>query len=90
MGNAAMWMSEPVSIPDVFVSELALIEDLGDGNIRFTYSTKQKPPHDSAANDDHVIVARLVLSLPAVLTARERMTQLFGCYCGASRTRLRQ
>jgi len=86
-GNATMGilLIEPAIVPDIFVSELALIEDLGDGNIRFVYSTRQKSTHDYSGTIEHVIVARLILPLPAVFAARAEMTELFGCYCGAER-----
>lgn len=78
-------LSEPAIIQDVFASELALIEDLRDGNIRFVYATRQKSTYDYVGATDHIIVARLILPLPAVLLARAEMTKLFGCYCGAER-----
>lgn len=81
----ALLLIEPAIITDVFASELALIEDLEDGNVRFTYSTRQKSTHDRTGTIEHVIVARLILPLPAVLAARSEMTKLFGCYCGAER-----
>lgn len=76
---------EPAIVTDIFASELALIEDLEDGNIRFTYSTRQKSTYEHNGAIEHIIVARLIMPLPAVFAARADMTQLFGCYCGCGR-----
>jgi hypothetical protein len=83
-----MLLIEPAIVSDIFASELALIEDLQDGCVRFTYAARQKSTHEHNGAIEHVIVARLILPLPAVLAARAEMTQLFGCYCGANRLRL--
>lgn len=81
----ALLLIEPAIITDVFASELALIEDLGDGTYRFTYATRQQSTHDHAGTIEHVIVERLVMPLPAIFEARAKMTEHFGCYCGALR-----
>ncbi len=62
---------EPAIVPDIFVSGLADAEDLGDGNVRFTYYTNQRSFHDRSGTIEHIIVARIIIPLGALITARE-------------------
>lgn len=55
-------MSEPVIVPDVFVSGLGEVEDLGGGCYRFTFFVKQ---HMDGA-EETVIVAKLIAPTGAV------------------------
>lgn len=64
-------LSEPAIVPDTFCSGLAEVEDLGDGNVRLTYFSKQRSFNDYAGTDEHVIVARLVLPMSAIIAARK-------------------
>ena len=52
---------EPVFVPDTFVTGLHQVENLGDGNFRFTFFVKQ--------DNSRICAARLVLSLMAVAHA---------------------
>lgn len=83
---------EPAMVPDVYVSDLAQVEDLGEGNLRFTFSTRQKSMHDYAGETENVIVSRLIMPLPTLYALRQHMMTMLGtCACGAgSIKRLRQ
>lgn len=58
----AVRLSEPVIVPDVFVSGLGEVEDLGGGCFRFTFFVKQ---HIDGA-EETVIVAKLIAPMEAV------------------------
>lgn len=53
---------EPQIIPDIFVSGLGEVEDLGDGNFRFTFYCK----HHTGAKEELVVVAKLIAPRSAV------------------------
>jgi len=53
---------EPAIVPDVFCSGRFPPEDLGDGNLRFTFYVKQKT---FDGDEEHIIVARLVIPATA-------------------------
>lgn len=72
---------EPAIVPDIFVSGLADAEDLGDGNIRFTYYTRQKSFHDHSNSIEHVIVARIVVPFTALIYARKLTGERLGICC---------
>jgi hypothetical protein len=55
-------MTEPGVVPDVFVSGLGEIEDLGGGCFRFTFYAK----HHGEAGDEMVIVAKLIAPMEAI------------------------
>lgn len=59
-------LSEPAIVPEVYCSGLADAEDMGDGNFRFTFYSRQKSLHDYAGTFDLIIVARIIMPLAAV------------------------
>ena len=76
-------LSEPVVIPDTYSSGLSHIEDVGDGNLRFTFVVRQRSTY---GGDEHNIVARLVLPRSAVHLALKTTMQALGMKCcGAGR-----
>ncbi len=78
---------EPAIVPDVFASGLAEAEDLGDGNIRFTYFVKQKS-FIEIGGVEHVIVARIVMPFPALILGRRLTGQRLGICCEMIHNRL--
>jgi hypothetical protein len=72
--------TEHVCIPDTFVSGLAEVEDLGEGNYRFTFFARRKPMGYHGAVECE-IVARLILPASAVQAAM-RMTEGVMGRCG--------
>lgn len=80
-------LSEPVIIPDIFTSGLADIEDLEDGNYRFTFYTRQRSPY---GGDENIVVSRLVMPASALIPAIRRTMRVAGyACCGAGRRELR-
>lgn len=53
-------LTEPIAVPDIFVSGLARIEDLGSC-FRFTYFSNQRPLQGDAHDLERVVVARIVM-----------------------------
>lgn len=79
-------LTEPIAIQDVFASGLADAEDMGDGNIRFTFYARQKSFLDYAHETEFIIVARIILPFPAVTGALQRAMKAVGFECcGAGR-----
>lgn len=79
---AVEMLSEPVSVPDVYVSGMSHIEELGDGNLRFTFYTQHQSIH--GGGEEWVIVSRLILPTSAVHGAMKQvMTKLGYACCGA-------
>lgn len=62
-------LAEPVVIPDIFASGLARIEDIGGGNLRFTFYTTQRSTLFVDERPEHVVVERLIMPLSAVQQA---------------------
>lgn len=62
-------LAEPVVVPDVFVSGLARIEEIGGGVLRFTFFANQRSTAMPDERNEHVIVARIVMPLNAVKDA---------------------
>ena len=60
---------EPAIVPDVYVSGLAEIEDLGDGLCRCTYYVKQKSFQSETT--EYVIVARIIMPIVSILESRK-------------------
>ena len=84
-----MILSEPAIVPDVFASGLADAEDLGDGNMRFTFFARQKSMQDYAGAWELVIVARLVMPIGAVHAGMKATMQELGVSCcGAEQLRI--
>ena len=71
-------MLELFAVPDVFVSGLGSVEDMGGGNYRFTFFTSQ----------DHelVVAAKLIMSVVAVPAAM-RMTAVETDICACEGVR---
>lgn len=66
MPNGAPY-TEPIAVPDVFVTDLARIERLRGGYMRFTFYAEQESIHDRTT--ERVIVARIVMSAEVVIEA---------------------
>jgi len=83
-----MQLTEPLIVQDIFASGLADVENLGDGNWRFTFYSQQRSSYDGASTDN-VVVCRIVGSTSAALEAvRTIMLALGHRCCGAVRERL--
>ncbi len=79
-------LSEPVIVPDIYVSGLAAVEDMGDGNWRLTCYTRQRSPHGGY---DYIVASRVVTTLPAMLDGvRQVMWATGQTCCGAVRKAL--
>jgi hypothetical protein len=61
--------TELIPIKDVFVTDLYSIEDVGGGNLRFTFYAWQRSTIFRDRRREKVIVARIVMPLEAVKTA---------------------
>lgn len=61
--DPAVRMTEPVLVPDIFVSGLGEVEDLGGGCFRFVFYVKQHTPDGT---DETMIVAKLIAPMEAV------------------------
>lgn len=55
-------LSDPGMVPDIFVSGLAEIEDVGGGCFRFTFFTK----HKDRDGEEMMVAARLIAPMEAV------------------------
>lgn len=71
--NVSELLTEPIVVPDVFVTNLSAIEDLGDGNYRFTFTVFQM--------GCHVIVARLVAPMSLVINGSRASLNAVGAKC---------
>lgn len=69
---------ETFAVPDVFVSGLGNVENIGGGCYRFTFFTTQ----DISGSAEMVISARIIMSveaLPHAITMAARMTNMCAC-----------
>lgn len=57
-------ITEPMAVPDVFVSGIHSVEDIGGGCMRFTYYVNQTSVHDGSP--ERVICLRVVAPREAV------------------------
>jgi hypothetical protein len=73
----AIPLSEPIIVPDVFVTGLADVEHLGDGVFRFTFFTQQKLGDEH----EHIVVARLILASAAIYLAAKWALKAIGLRC---------
>lgn len=84
MTIAAEMLSEPIVVPDTFVSGLSHLEDLGDGNWRLVMFTKNQSPY---GGEDFVIVAKLIMPASAIIksigTTKDALH--YRCSCGVAR-----
>lgn len=76
-------LTEPIAIPDTYISGLARIEHLPGENMRFIFYTLQRPLDGPEHNLERVVVARLILSMQTVTSAAMQAlaatdTQFFG------------
>ena len=78
MLTAAELLSEPVVVPDIFVSGLSHLEDMGDGNWRLVMYSRQKSPY---GGEDFVVVAKLVAPTRAILDGVRTALMALGCKC---------
>ena len=72
--------TEPAVIQDIFASGMAFAEDLHDGNVRFTFYSRQKSTYDGIGYDN-VIVCRIVMPVSAVGTAIDLTRAEVGIGC---------
>lgn len=71
-------LSEPVVVQDTYASGLSHVEDIGDGNYRFTFYTRLRSTY---GGDENNIVARLVLPASAVHAALKTTMRELGMKC---------
>lgn len=71
-------LSEPVHVPDNYVSGLSHIEDLGDGMLRFTFYKRQMSTYGV---EEYVIADRIILSSTAVAKALKSTMNFMGWRC---------
>lgn len=67
---------EPFAVPDIHVSGIADIEDMGDGNYRFVLYTKKR--------HERIVVASLVLTEGAVMRCILQSAQAIGVSIAAA------
>ena len=60
-----MQIVENCAVPDVFVTGMADPEDLGNGNIRYTFYARRRSIHDGTSERE--IVCRLIIPANVVL-----------------------
>lgn len=81
MLNPSEMLSEPVIVPDTFVSGVSHLEDLGGGLYRLVLYARQNSPY---GGEDFVIVSRLVMPIVAIIdgiqTAKTAIA--YKCCCG--------
>lgn len=75
---AVEMLSEPVIVPDIYVSGLAAVEDMGDGNWRLTCYTRQRSIYGGY---DYVVASRVVTTLPAMLDGVRQVMMASGRRC---------
>jgi hypothetical protein len=76
-------MLELFAVPDVFVSGLGSVEDMGSGNVRFTLFSEQ----EIDGHHELVVTLRFVMSLDAVPEAMH-MTALGTHTCACQNARM--
>lgn len=79
-------LTEPVVVPDIYVSGLAAVEDMGDGNFRLTCYTRQVSIYGGY---EYVVASRVITTMPAMLDGvRQVMIASGKRCCGALSGRL--
>jgi hypothetical protein len=79
-------MLELRGVPDVFVSGLGSVEDLGGGNFRFTFFANQ----DVLGRRELVVAAKLIMSIEAVPAAMHLTgKKTHACVCENARGMVR-
>ena len=79
----AEMLSEPAIVPTVYVSGLAYIEPIGDGNFELVCYQRQPSLY---GGEDYVVVSRVVAPTSAILEGVKAVMKAMGrrC-CGAAR-----
>lgn len=72
------FLSEPFVVPDVYASGLSHIEDLLDGNYRFTLFARQA---SFLGNAEAIVVARIVMPTGAIHLGVKDIIRVVGCCC---------
>jgi len=73
-------LTEPVIIPDTFVTNLVKIEQVGgEGYWRFTFACQQESLY--GGGNDYVVQARLVLSASLVISSAKAALMAVGARC---------
>ena len=62
-------LAEPVVVPDIFASGLARIEEIGGGNLRFSFYVRQRSTVYKDERYEHMLVARIIMHTDAVKSA---------------------
>ncbi|HEU4986893.1 MAG TPA: hypothetical protein VFT89_07495 [Rhizobiaceae bacterium] len=70
-------ITDPMIIPDTFVSGLGTVEEIGGGCFRFTFYATQSALTDGEV--ERVVVARLVAPLNAIPPALILAAKAIGC-----------
>lgn len=80
---AAEMLSEPVVVQTVYVSGLAYIEPIGDGNFELVCYQRQPSIY---GGEEYVVVSRVIAPTSAILEGVKTVMQSMGrkC-CGAAR-----
>lgn len=68
-----MLITEPIFVPDVYCTSLHDVENLEDGNYRFTLLSRQR--------QEHVVVSRLILPSSAIFVAVKLTLRSLGAKC---------
>lgn len=78
--------TEPIAVADTFVSGLADIEDLGDGNYRLTFFARRKSLDYHTAECE--VVSRIIMPSSAVMaTVKATMIAMGIRCCGGEKAR---
>lgn len=78
---------ETFVVQDVYVSGLHDIENLGEGDYRFTFYVKQRSTQDQMT-DDRIVVARIVMSTSSILSGIQQTMRALGRSCCGAISRL--
>ncbi|WP_159585960.1 hypothetical protein [Chelativorans xinjiangense] len=76
--RAIEMLSEPVNVPDTYVSGLSHVEDMGDGMYRLTFYATRESIYGGM---EHTIEVRLVATLPAILAGMKTCMTAVGYRC---------
>lgn len=76
----ALAIIEPVTIDDIYVSDLCGIEDAGDGNLRFIFGSRQVSTYDGVSVE-LVVKARIVAGPSIILLTIRRTLRHLGMHC---------
>lgn len=71
-------LSEPVAVEEVYVSGLAHVEDMGDGNYRLTFFQRRQSLYGGVEN---VVACRMVATPQAMLDGVKTVMGALGRRC---------